>query len=172
MTLEYPLTHRALVCSRMDLFPQLASVNLLSTLGPIPFADEMNLDGLDEEAAKAVIDVAFPVFLHNLIRSTGFPRRKALKSALDQMELNIRENAGNPLVQELLASGLKGEVFNAGGLPEKADARRAVSLFLARDEWDTLYRTFLLRVSKSLLASAAEIAGWEPEQSSVRLARS
>ena len=31
----YPLIHRALVCSRMDMFQELENVNVLSTHGPI-----------------------------------------------------------------------------------------------------------------------------------------
>lgn len=157
---EFPLTHRALVCSRMDLFKQLENVYALSTHGAIPPRDVRSLDQASELEAKAILESMFPVFLHNLIRDPEFPCREQLNSALEQMELNIRENAANPLVQELLTCGLKGEVFNAGGLPEKVDAKRAVSLFLARTEWDTLYRTFSLRVIKTLARERQQVQRW------------
>jgi hypothetical protein len=144
----------------MDMFQELGSVYVLSTHGAFLPRLDIQLEQTSEEQAKAVIQAMFPVFLHNLIRAEGFPCREMLSSALDQMELNIKENIENPLVKELLTCGLKGEVFNAGGLPEKVDAKRAVSLFLARSEWDTLYRTFSLRVTKTMAREREHIGHW------------
>lgn len=157
---EYPLTHRALVCSRMDMFKELDSVYVLSTHGAYTSHIDPGLGKGSEAEAKSIIESQFPVFLHNLIRAEGFPGRDSLTNALDQMELNIKEHIENPLVKELLTCGLKGEVFNAGGLPENIDAKRAVSLFLARSEWDTLYRTFSLRVIKSMTKERQQIGHW------------
>lgn len=159
-TAAYPLTHRALVCSRMDMFQELDSVNVLSTHGPIPPKVKMDLHEASETQAKRIIEFLFPVFLHNLIRAEDFPMRGKLKGALDQMEQTIQENAKNAMVQELLTCGLKGEVCDPGGLPKDVDAKRAVVLYLARAEWDTLYRTFYLRVIKTLVQGRSELADW------------
>jgi hypothetical protein len=64
------------------------------------------------------------------------------------------------MIQELLTRGLKGEVCDPSGLPDNIDAKRAVALFLAREEWDTLYRTFTLKVTKSLMRDRKAIAKW------------
>ncbi len=159
-TSAYPLTHRALVCSRMDMFPDLESVNVLATSGPILPKIKMDLHEANEAQARRVIEFLFPVFLHNLIRAEDFPMRKKLKAALDAMEQNIQENAKNVMVQELLTCGLKGEVCDPGGLPKDVDTKRAVVLHLARAEWDTLYRTFHMRVIKTLVGGRAELADW------------
>lgn len=163
-TSAYPLTHRALVCSRMDMFQDLDSVNVLATSGPILPKMKMDLQEASEAQAKRIIEFLFPVFLHNLIRAEDFPRRDKLKGALDQMEQNIQENAKNAMVQELLTCGLKGEVCDPGGLPRNVDAKRAVVLYLARAEWDTLYRTFSMRVIKTLVQGRKEIGDWIKSQ--------
>ncbi len=160
----YPLTHRALVCSRMDMFQDLESVNVLATSGPILPKMKMELHDASEAQAKRIIEFLFPVFLHNLIRAEDFPMREKLKGALEQMEQNIQENAKNAMVQELLTCGLKGEVCDPGGLPKNVDAKRAVVLYLARAEWDTLYRTFSMRVIKALVQGRREVADWIKSQ--------
>jgi len=160
----FPLTHRALVCSRMDMFQDLDSVNVLATHGPILPKVKMELDDASEVQAKRIFEFLFPVFLHNLIRAEDFPMREKLTAALDQMEQTIQENSKNAMVQELLTCGLKGEVCDAGGLPDDVDAKRAVVLYLAREEWDTLYKTFYLRVIKTLVNARAEIADWIKKQ--------
>ena len=159
-TADYPLTHRALVCSRMDMFQELENVNVLATHGPILPKVKMDLHDASETQAKRIIEFLFPVFLHNLIRSDDFPMRTKLKGALEQMEQTIQENAKNAMVQELLTCGLKGEVCDPGGLPKNVDAKRAVVLYLARAEWDTLYRTFHMRVVKTLVQGRQELAAW------------
>lgn len=160
----FPLTHRALVCSRMDMFQDLDSVNVLATHGPILPKVKMDLDEASDTQAKRIFEFLFPVFLHNLIRAEDFPMREKLTVALEQMEQNIQENAKNAMVQELLTCGLKGEVCDPGGLPDDVDAKRAVVLYLAREEWDTLYRTFSLKVIKTLVKSRKEIANWIKSQ--------
>ena len=159
-TANYPLTHRALVCTRMDMFKDLESVNVLSTHGPILPRLKMDLNGASEVQAKRVFEFLFPVFLHNLIRSHDFPMRDKLAGALEQMEQNIQENAQNAMVQELLTCGLKGRICDPGGLPENIDAKRAVSLYLARGDWDTLYKTFYLRIIRALVKQRREVAAW------------
>ena len=156
----YPLTHRALVCSRMDMFQELDSVNVLATSGPIPPKIKMDLHEASEAQAKRIIEFLFPVFLHNLIRAEDFPMREKLKGALEQMEQTIQENAKNAMVQELLTCGLKGEVCDPGGLPKNVDAKRATMLYLARAEWDTLYKTFHLRLVKALVQGREDVADW------------
>lgn len=163
-TSAYPLTHRALVCSRMDMFQDLESVNVLATSGPILPKMKMDFHEASDAQAKRIIEFLFPVFLHNLIRAEDFPMREKLKGALDQMEQNIQENAKNAMVQELLTCGLKGEVCDPGGLPKNVDAKRAVVLYLARAEWDTLYRTFSMRVIKTLVQGRKEIGDWIKSQ--------
>lgn len=163
-TSAYPLTHRALVCSRMDMFQDLDSVNVLATSGPILPKIKMDLHDASEAQAKRIIEFLFPVFLHNLIRAEDFPMRSKLQGALDQMEQNIQENAKNAMVQELLTCGLKGEVCDPGGLPKNVDAKRAVVLYLARAEWDTLYRTFSMRVIKTMVRGRKEIGDWIKSQ--------
>lgn len=156
----YPLTHRALVCSRMDMFQELDSVNVLATHGPILPKVKMDLRDASESQAKRIIEFLFPVFLHNLIRAEDFPMRDKLKGALEQMEQTIKDNAKNAMVQELLTCGLRGDVCDPGGLPSNVDAKRAVVLYLARAEWDTLYRTFHMRVVKALVQGRREVADW------------
>ena len=163
-TAAYPLTHRALVCSRMDMFQDLDSVNVLATSGPILPKVKMDLHEASDTQAKRIIEFLFPVFLHNLIRADDFPMRGKLKGALDQMEQNIQENAKNAMVQELLTCGLKGEICDPGGLPKDVDAKRAVVLYLERAEWDTLYRTFYMKVIKTLVQGRNEVADWIKEQ--------
>ena len=161
---DYPLTHRALVCTRMDMFQDLDDVNALSTHGPILPQINMDLNSASDEQAERIIKFLFPVLLHNLIRATDFPLRKKLKGALQQMEQNIQENAQNQMVQELLTCGLQGKVCDPAGLPENIDAKRAVSLYLARQEWDTLYRTFALRVTRTLVKERQQLANWLESQ--------
>jgi hypothetical protein len=162
---NYPLTHRALVCTRMDMFQELDDVNVLSTHGLIMPKLAMNFEGASEKQARRVIEFLFPVFLHNIIRVQDFPQREKLAVALEQMEQNIKDNAQNAMVQELLTCGLQGKVCDAGGLPTKIDAKRAVTLYLARNDWDTLYRTFYLRVVKLLVKHRREVAQWLKQQS-------
>ena len=157
---NYPLTHRVLVCTRMDMFQDLGDVNTLSTHGTILPRLKMDLETASEKQAERIIKFLFPVFLHNLIRAPDFPLREKLGGALDQMEENIRESAQNAMVQELLTCGLQGKICDAAGLPENIDAKRAVALYLEREEWDTLYRTFYLRVLKGLIKGRQEIAKW------------
>ncbi len=159
-TASYPLTHRALVCSRMDMFPDLENVNVLATSGPILPKVTMDLHEASDAQAKRVMEFLFPVFLHNLIRDEDFPMRQKLQGALEQMEQTIQENAKNAMVQELLTCGLKGDVCDPGGLPKNVDAKRAVVLYLAREEWDTLYKTFYMRVLKTLVKGRNEVADW------------
>ena len=162
----YPLTHRALVCTRMDMFRDMGDVNSLSTAGVV--IPRLNIEQLEEASdsqAKRIVEFLFPVFLHNLIKVKDFPLRNRLEGALEQIEQSIQENAENPMIRELLTCGLKGEVCDPSGLPEDIDAKRAVALYLARAEWDTLYRTFSLKVVKTLVKHRADIAIWLREQS-------
>ncbi len=161
---SYPLTHRALVCTRMDMFRDLGSVNALSSSGPVLPRVSLNLETASDNQAQRVIEFLFPVFLQNIIRDPEFPGRARLEKALVQMEQTIQENAQNAMAQELLTCGLKGEVCDPAGLPADIDAKRAVALFLAREEWDTLYRTFALRVVKALVKARKEVAVWIREQ--------
>ena len=170
--MKYPLTHRVLVCTRMDMFQDLGDVNNLSTHGPILPRLKMDLETASEQQAERIIKFLFPVFLHNLIRAEDFPLRDKLKGALEQMEQNIQENAQNAMVQELLTCGLQGKICDAAGLPENIDAKRAVALYLARQEWDTLYRTFYLRVSKTFIKERQQIAAWLASQKDQRTASS
>ncbi|MCZ6831698.1 MAG: hypothetical protein O7F73_19310 [Gammaproteobacteria bacterium] len=169
-TSKYPLTHRVLVCTRMDMFRDLDSVNALSTHGPVLPRLEMDLETASQHQAERIIKFLFPVFLHNLIRAEDFPLRDKLRGALEQMEQNIRESAQNAMVQELLTCGLQGKICDAAGLPEDIDAKRAVALYLARQEWDTLYRTFYLRVSKTLIKERRQVAEWLRAQKELQLA--
>ena len=169
-TSSYPLTHRALVCTRMDMFKEFRDVNALSTAGPILPPLKMDLEAASQEQAQRVISFLFPVLLHNLLRSPDFPLRKKLAGALDTMEQNIRENSSNPMIQELLACGLKGKVCDPAGLPENIDAKRAVALYLERGEWDTLYRTYYLRITKTLIKERKAVADWLSEQESGKVA--
>ncbi|MFB3077210.1 MAG: hypothetical protein ACE1Y4_04305 [Lysobacterales bacterium] len=169
-TSKYPLTHRVLVCTRMDMFRDLGSVNALSTHGPVLPRLEMDLETASQHQAERIIKFLFPVFLHNLIRAEDFPLRDKLRGALEQMEQNIRESAQNAMVQELLTCGLQGKICDAAGLPEDIDAKRAVALYLARQEWDTLYRTFYLRVSKTLIKERRQVAEWLRAQRELQLA--
>lgn len=157
---DYPLTHRALVCTRMDMFQDLGNVNVLSSQGPVLPKLKTDLENASEEQAKRIIEILFPVFLHNLIRADSFPLRKKLTAALKQMEDSIQDNAENPMVRVLLTRGLTGEVCDPGGLPEDIDAKRAVALYLAREEWDTLYRTFHMRLVNAMVKQRKEIAKW------------
>lgn len=159
-TSNYPLTHRVLVCTRMDMFQELGDVNTLSTHGPILPRLNIDLETASDKQAERVVKFLFPVLLHNLIRDKDFPLRDRLSGALEQMEQNIQENAQNAMVQELLTCGLQGKVCDAAGLPEDVDAKRAVALYLARQEWDTLYRTFHMRVTKGMIKNRALIAEW------------
>jgi hypothetical protein len=144
----------------MDMFQDLDNVNVLATHGPILPKVKMDLHDASETQAKRIMEFLFPVFLHNLIRAEDFPLRDKLKGALDQMEQTIQENAKNAMVQELLTCGLKGEVCDPGGLPRNVDAKRAVVLYLERAEWDTLYRTFHMRVVKTLVQGRKAVADW------------
>lgn len=167
---DYPLTHRALVCTRMDMFQDLGSVNVLSSHGPILPRLTVDLESASEEQAKRIIEFLFPVFLHNLIRAEDFPLREKLQGALTQMEQSIQDEADNPMVRELLTRGLKGEVCDPGGLPADIDAKRAVALYLAREHWDTLYRTFHMRLVKAMTKQRQEIAAWIKQQQETQLA--
>lgn len=167
---DYPLTHRALVCTRMDMFQELGDVNALSTQGAVLPRLKMDLKMSSEEQAKRVFEILFPVFLHNLIRADSFPLREKLAGALKQMELTIQDNAENLMVRVLLTRGLTGEVCDPGGLPENIDAKRAVALYLAREEWDTLYRTFHRRLVKSMVKQRQEIAQWIKSEQEAQLA--
>ncbi len=146
------------------MFQDLESVNVLATSGPISPKIKMDLHEASEAQAKRIIEFLFPVFLHNLIRAEDFPMRQKLKGALDTMEQNIQENAKNAMIQELLTCGLKGEICDPGGLPKDVDAKRATMLYLARAEWDTLYKTFHLRVVKALVQGREEVADWIKSQ--------
>ncbi len=159
-TSDYPLTHRALVCTRMDMFRDLGNVNVLSTQGPVLPKLKMDLANASAEQAKRIIEILFPVFLHNLIRAESFPLREKLAGALAQMEDNIQDNAENAMVRVLLTRGLTGEVCDPGGLPEDIDAKRAVALYLAREHWDTMYRTFHRRLVNAMVKQRKEIANW------------
>lgn len=156
---DYALTHRALVCTRMDMFRDLASVNVLSGSGPLVPHLDIDLETASEQQAQRIIEFLFPVFLHNIIRDRNFPLRNKLEIALQQMEQTIQENAQNAMIQELLTCGLRGDVCDPAGLPDNIDAKRAVALFLAREEWDTMYKTFSLKVIKSLVRGRKEVAG-------------
>lgn len=169
-TTHYPLTHRALVCTRMDMFKEFKDVNALSSAGPILPPLKMDLETTSEEQAQRVISFLFPVLLHNLLRAQDFPLRKKLAGALDTMEQNIKENSGNTMIKELLACGLQGKVCDPAGLPENIDAKRAVALYLERGEWDTLYRTFYLRVTKTLIKERKAVAQWLRAQEANKLA--
>jgi hypothetical protein len=70
----------------------------------------------------------------------------------------------------LLTRGLTGEVCDPGGLPEDIDAKRAVALYLAREEWDTLYRTFHRRLVKSMVKQRQEVAQWIKSEQEAQLA--
>ena len=166
---DYPLTHRALVCTRMDMFQDMGNVNQLSTHGMILPRLKMDLENASEIQAKRIIEFLFPVFLHNLIRADDFPLREKLAGALEQMEMNIQDNSQNPMVRELLTCGLKGKVCDPGGLPADIDAKRAVALYLAREDWDTIYRTFSLRVTRTLVRQRKDVAKWLQEQTSEQL---
>ena len=157
---DYALTHRALVCTRMDMFRELGDVNTLSSNGPVLPKLNIDLETASDAQVQRVLEFLFPVFLHNIIRDRNFPGRSRLEIALQQMEQTIQENAKNAMVQELLTCGLKGEVCDPSGLPQNIDAKRKVALFLAREEWDTLYKTFSMKVVKSLLKNKKELAGW------------
>jgi hypothetical protein len=157
---DYALTHRALVCTRMDMFRELDNVNILSSSGPLVPRLDLDLETASEQQAQRVIEFLFPVFLHNIIRDRNFPLRNKLEIALEQMEQTIQENAQNAMIQELLICGLRGDVCDPSGLPDNIDAKRAVALFLAREEWDTMYKTFSLKVVKSLVRDRKEVAGW------------
>jgi hypothetical protein len=149
----------------MDMFQELEDVNVLSTYGLILPKLAINFETCSEKQARRVIEFLFPIFLHNVIRVQDFPQREKLAVALEQMEQNIADNAQNAMVQELLTCGLQGKVCDAGGLPTKIDAKRAVTLYLARNEWDTLYRTFYLRVVKLLVKHRRELGRWLKQQS-------
>jgi hypothetical protein len=166
---DYPLTHRALVCTRMDMFQDMGNVNQLSTHGMILPRLKMDLENASEIQAKRIIEFLFPVFLHNLIRADDFPLREKLAGALEQMEMNIQDNSQNPMVRELLTCGLKGKVCDPGGLPADIDAKRAVALYLAREDWDTIYRTFSLRVTRTLVRQRKDVAKWLQEQTREQL---
>jgi len=157
--------------SLMDMFQDLDNVNVLSTHGPILPRLQMDLDEASDIQAKRIIEFLFPVFLHNLIRAEDFPLRQKLAGALEEMEQNIKDNAQNPMVQELLTCGLKGEVCDPGGLPKDVDAKRAVSLYLARGEWDTIYRTFSVKVIKTLVKQRQEVAAWIARQKQNQVAQ-
>jgi hypothetical protein len=169
-TTHYPLTHRALVCTRMDMFKEFKDVNALSSAGPILPPLKMDLETTSEEQAQRVISFLFPVLLHNLLRAQDFPLRKKLAGALDTMEQNIKENSSNTMIKELLACGLKGTVCDPAGLPANIDAKRAVALYLERGEWDTLYRTFYLRVTKTFFKERKAVAEWLRAQEAGKLA--
>lgn len=163
-TSDYPLTHRALVCTRMDMFKELADVNQLSSHGTVLPPLKVDLESASDIQAKRIIEFLFPVFLHNLIRADDFPLREKLAGALTQMEENIQDNAQNPMVRELLTCGLKGKVCNPSGLPDNIDAKRKIALYLAREDWDTMYRTFSLRVINTLVKQRKDVAKWLLEQ--------
>jgi len=154
----------------MDMFQDLDDVNALSTHGPVLPHLNVDLETASDVQAKRIIKFLFPVFLHNLIRAKDFPLRDRLSGALDQMEQNIQENAQNAMVQELLTCGLKGKICDAAGLPEDVDAKRAVALYLARQEWDTLYRTFYLRITKALIKDRRAVAEWLRSQQELETA--
>ncbi len=166
---DYPLTHRALVCTRMDMFEDLGSVNVLSTYGAIMPRLKVDLEDASEVQALRIVEFLFPVFLHNLIRAADFPLQEKLAGALTQMEQNIKENAQNAMVQELLTCGLKGKICDPGGLPDNIDAKRAVTLYLARADWDTLYSTFYRRVTRVLVKQRQLVAQWIKSQQAEEL---
>jgi hypothetical protein len=166
---DYPLTHRALVCTRMDMFQDLENVNVLSTQGSVLPRLKMDLKNSSAARAKRFIEILFPVFLHNLIRAEGFPLREKLEGALTQMEHSIQDNADNPMVRELLKRGLTGEVCDPGGLPDDIDAKRRVALYLAREDWDTLYRTFHMRLVNVMVKQRQEVATWITSEQKARL---
>ena len=166
---DYPLTHRALVCTRMDMFQDIGNVNLLSNHGPVLPRLKMDLENASDIQAKRIIEFLFPVFLHNLIRADDFPLRERLTGALEQMEQNIQDNSQNPMIRELLTCGLKGKVCDPSGLPADIDAKRAVALYLAREDWDTIYRTFSMRVTKTLVRQRKDVASWLANQASTQL---
>jgi hypothetical protein len=153
----------------MDMFQDLGNVNVLSTQGAVLPKLTMDLEKASEEQAKRIIEILFPVFLHNLIRADGFPLRERLAGALAQMEDNIQDNAENSMVQVLLTRGLTGEVCDPGGLPEDIDAKRAVALYLAREDWDTLYRTFHRRVVNTLVKQRKDLAKWIASEKKAQL---
>jgi len=153
----------------MDMFQDIGNVNQLSTHGTILPRLKMDLENASDIQAKRIIEFLFPVFLHNLIRADDFPLRHKLVSALEQMEMNIQDNSQNPMVRELLTCGLKGKVCDPGGLPADIDAKRAVALYLAREDWDTIYKTFSLRVTRTLVRQRKEVARWLQEQTSEHL---
>lgn len=160
---ELQLSHIALVGARIAAFQPYGITNRselnMRRIAPHDY-EAINNEGLGQDEQRASFAAQLPIWVHNIITDTGFPKRSALLMALRRFEGELRDKKENEVVSAVMSAGFKSQTFNPLDLPKTIPMRRRCSIIAHIGIWQAAYQRLEEEIVTIMATDVAAITQW------------
>ena len=158
---EFQLTHIALVGARMEVFRALGfkDRNELSMRVVMP-ANTDSLVELPDEEIPIAFKTQLPVWVHNIISDSSFPRREKMLMPLRRFEGELQDSKQDDVVARVLSAGFRNQHLDPLNLPAVMPTQERCAIVMQIGTWQDAYKTLEQDLVRLLSDYADDIIRW------------
>jgi hypothetical protein len=158
---EFQLTHVALVGARMDAFRAhgYRDRNELTMRVVVP-GDIASLAELPAEEIPIALKSQLPIWVHNIITDTAFPRREKLLMPLRRFEGELQDSKHDEVVASVLSAGFRNQHLDPLNLPAVMPMRQRCAIVMHLGTWQEAFKALEQDLVAILSGYADELVRW------------
>jgi hypothetical protein len=162
MTMEFQLTHVALVGARITAFHPygIHSRSELVLQRVTPACGDRALPELPGQELRSILCKQLPLWIHNILFDNDFPGRERLLMPLRRFEGELHDNRDDTVVSAVLSSGFRNQALNPLDLPNSMPMRQRCALVMQIGVWQEAYRRMEQEVLDRLVEVAPQLQDW------------
>lgn len=158
---EFQLTHIALVGARMEVFRAhgFKDRNELSMRVVMP-ANVDSLVELPSEEIPIAFKAQLPIWVHNIISDSSFPRREKMLMPLRRFEGELQDSKHDDVVASVLSAGFRNRNLDPLNLPAVMPTRQRCAIVMQIGTWQEAYKALEQDLVRLLSDYADDIIRW------------
>jgi hypothetical protein len=158
---EFQLTHIALVGARMEVFRAqgFKDRNELAMRVVMP-ANTDSLVELPDEEIPIAFKTQLPVWVHNIISDSSFPRREKMLMPLRRFEGELQDSKQDDVVARVLSAGFRNQHLDPLNLPAVMPTQERCAIVMQIGTWQDAYKTLEQDLVRLLSDYADDIIRW------------
>ena len=158
---EFQLTHIALVGARMEVFRAhgFKDRNELAMRVVMPSNTDSLVELPDEEIPIA-FKTQLPVWVHNIISDSSFPRREKMLMPLRRFEGELQDSKQDDVVARVLSAGFRNQHLDPLNLPAVMPTQERCAIVMQIGTWQDAYKTLEQDLVRLLSDYADDIIRW------------
>ena len=162
MTMEFQLTHVALVGARITAFHPygMHSRSELVLQRVTPASTARTLPELPHPELRSALRAQLPLWIHNILFDSDFPGRERLLMPLRRFEGELNDNRNDTVVSAVLSSGFRNQNLDPLDLPDSMPMRQRCALVMQIGVWQEAYRRMEQEVLDLLVELAPQVQDW------------